>query len=516
MKEKTKKILFISALSVLILIGVGLRLYHIEFGLPHSFHADEPEIAELAIKYTYELRDIIKNHNYQKLIPISFVYGTFPSYLFTLVVMSFSKTSNLLNIPFSKETLYIFMRSFNAVLSMGIILSMGVLFKKLFNNKTGILAVVFLTALNWKLIVHAHYINVDILLALLLSFCFLGAYLYYKHDLDNLHVVIIGLLYGVAVGTKVTALISLPLFLYLFLVKKDYRGLFGFLFLIFIGYAVTNPFSFIFAEDFAYRVYMMQIKEAGLVFDSVDSNPLKYLLALGYVTTPLVLALSVFGSVLSLRRGDRKFHIFLVGNILIYLIFYSLNSRRVDRWLLPILPIVLLYSAEGIHQVLKRAKKKVALVFVLLALGTYSYFPYLLLSQFQRDTPKSAAYKWAKDNLPVTSNKLAVTEEGLDPLNKLEGILVKRSNVYEPENAQFDLPETPTGYDFVIISSKPMRNFKKKEVKERFGFYVEAWTKFEDTILDGTKFTLIKQFTLPKPNLVELSDVYIYQSNTYK
>ena len=54
-------------------IGLLFRLYHIEFGLPHSFHADEPEIAEFAIKYTYEIRGIIENGDYYKLIPLNFV-----------------------------------------------------------------------------------------------------------------------------------------------------------------------------------------------------------------------------------------------------------------------------------------------------------------------------------------------------------------------------------------------------------------------------------------------------------
>ena len=60
MAQKKKNILFALLITF---IAVYLRLHHINFGLPHSFHADEPEIAELAIKYTYEIRDIVKNNN---------------------------------------------------------------------------------------------------------------------------------------------------------------------------------------------------------------------------------------------------------------------------------------------------------------------------------------------------------------------------------------------------------------------------------------------------------------------
>jgi hypothetical protein len=103
-------------LSVLIiLLAIFFRLWHVDFGLPHSFYADEPEIAELAIKYTYEFRDIFINHNYYKLIPVNFVYGTFPAYMFTAATMVFSKSLNLLSITFTKTTLYIFMRTVNSL-----------------------------------------------------------------------------------------------------------------------------------------------------------------------------------------------------------------------------------------------------------------------------------------------------------------------------------------------------------------------------------------------------------------
>ena len=62
------------ALVAICALGLFFRLYHIEFGLPHSFYADEPEIAEPAIKYTYEFKDVVTNNNFYKLIPVSFVY----------------------------------------------------------------------------------------------------------------------------------------------------------------------------------------------------------------------------------------------------------------------------------------------------------------------------------------------------------------------------------------------------------------------------------------------------------
>ncbi|MCU0379673.1 MAG: hypothetical protein MUE58_00645, partial [Chitinophagaceae bacterium] len=99
---------------VFLVAGIFFRLYHVEFGLPHSFYADEPEIAELAIKYTYEFEDIFFNNNIYKLIPISYVYGTLPSYVFTVTTIVFSKFNGIIGHTIEKAEIYIFLRSLNA------------------------------------------------------------------------------------------------------------------------------------------------------------------------------------------------------------------------------------------------------------------------------------------------------------------------------------------------------------------------------------------------------------------
>ena len=97
-------------------------------------------------------------------------------------------------------------------------------------------------------------------------------------------------------------------------------------------------------------------------------------------------------------------------------------------------------------------------------------------------------------------------------MNKLLGERVIKFEVYTSENAQFFVPENPEGYEYVVISSRPMENFKRPEVKKAYPFFVEKWENFEKQILNQHKFVLIKEFTLPKPNLIPLSDVCIYKN----
>lgn len=509
-------------LITLVVLGVGLffRTWNLGFGLPHSFYADEPEIAELAIKYTYEFKDIVSNNNYYKLIPISFVYGTFPSYLLTAKVMFFSKLLNVFHITFDKTALYIFMRFIMVLISLVIVVSSAFLFKKVFKNNFGFFTTLAILALNWKFIVHAHYVNADLILCALLNLSFFFLYLSNQKNFDNRNTVLTGLLFGAAIGTKFTALISLPMFLFVFLAKKDIKAALGFCGAAFATFMATNPFSIIFFKDFSFRIFEMFFKEAGMVFDSVDSNPFKYILATIFMLGLPLVIFSTIGVVKSLKeKSDKTFHIFLIGNILIYILFYSLQSRRVDRWLLPTLPILAIYASYGIYVVKNILPKRIFWSLFLLPAVVYSYYPILLLYQFKRDTPKSATYKWVRANIPIKQTLLpyvlVYTEEGLDPINKFPGAKVEQVNVYVSENAQLFFPKDPSVYEYVIISSRPMSNYKRPEVKKAFPYYSQRWKNFENKLQNKNEFELIKDFSLPKPNIIPLSDVYIYKNLKY-
>ena len=259
----------------------------------------------------------------------------------------------------------------------------------------------------------------------------------------------------------------------------------------------------------------MLTKEGGMVFDSIDTNPFKYLIALGYIITPLIFISSVYGIYLNIKnKTERPIHVFLIGHVVFYLIFYSMQSRRVDRWLLPIIPIVVIYASYGLIKLKEILKGRLMFIALIAVVGiSYMYLPLALLTEFRRYTPKGEAYLWVRDNLPTTSTKLTITEEGLDPMNKATSSTVIVYEVYGTKNAQYGYPPNPMLFDYVILSSRPMTNFKRKEVIETYPLYSKEWQNFEDTVTKSDKFSLVKSFVLPKPNLVPLSDVSIYKLN---
>ncbi|KKU57244.1 MAG: hypothetical protein UX79_C0017G0008 [candidate division WWE3 bacterium GW2011_GWB1_47_11] len=470
----TKKL--VTIIAVITLAGALLRLYHIDFGLPHSLQADEPELGEFAIKYTYEIKSIIAGRNWYKLIPLNFVYGTFPIYVYTAAMMAFSKALGLLGVAFDRVHIYTYLRVLTALASLTAIPAAAFLYNKLFKDWFGTLVTAMLVALNWQFIVLGHYLNADIIVATLLSLAYITAYLYYARENDTKYTILTGILLGFAMGTKVTAAISLPLFLYIYASKKDWREM------------------------------------GGIVFDSVDSNPFKYVLATGYIATPLAAVLAMVGVRLCAPPPSRHFHHFLIGHVLLYLIFFSLGNRRVDRWMLPVLPIMLIYTAYGLAQLKEKLGRIQFVTAATIVALSYLYFPALLLVQFQRQTPKSAAYLWMRDNLAAASNKLVITEQGLDPMNKLPSVNVRKSVVYSSENAQLVYPESPVGYNYIAVSSRPMANFKRPEIQKAYPEYVKRWQAFESELMDPSKYELVKTFELPKPNLIPLSDVYIYKN----
>jgi hypothetical protein len=291
-------------------------------------------------------------------------------------------------------------------------------------------------------------------------------------------------------------------------------GIAGFSSVIILTFLASNPFSLVLANRFILRILQMFTHEGGLVFDSADFTFYKYFLALLFITTPLVLISSFTGIYKRLRQKDEyPFHYFLVGSIFFYLVFFTLQSRRVDRWLLPVLPIVLLYAGIGINMLFEKLNNKLVLAFVLLLLASsYLYYPLLLLKQFQRYTPKAEAYLWMRNNLEPTKRILAYTEEGLDPLNKLPSAKVVTVPVYSTEGAQYYVPDDPSYYHYVVVSSRPMSNYQRYPVRNSYPYYYQNWQIFEETLQNPEQFKLIHEFVLPKPNLIPLSDVFVYEN----
>lgn len=493
--------------AVIILIGLFFRLWHVDFGLPHYFHNDEAEIVELALTPSIRLKQTFIEGGYKNLEPNSYVYGTFSSYLLIPLLSVINQVGQFLGSTFVKADFYLAARIFTATLSSILILFTAKTYETLFKDKLGFYLALLLTALNWKLIVFSHFVNTDIYLTLLVSGMIFFLISYFQNKKAHL-LYLSAIFFGLAVGTKITALISVPLILYIFISENKVKKFFVFTGISLLSFAISNPFSIINYNELLQRIVQMRTREAGVVFSSVNENPFKYVVALAFISTPLVFLSSIYGAA---KSKINKYHIFLIGHVLLYVAVFSFGKRRTDRWLLPILPIAIIYASYGISKIKEHLNKQLYKLGLIVIILSYLYLPLLLLFQFRSQTPKSESYLWAKNNISESSTKLIITETGNSPYLQLDNSEVYDFNVYESRGAQNEYPPKTEGIDYVILASKPMTYFKKPYIKKTYPDYYQEWYMFEDK-LKSNGFKLVKSFELPKPNIITLSDMYIYKN----
>ena len=159
----------------------------------------------------------------------------------------------------------------------------------------------------------------------------------------------------------------------------------------------------------------MKTREAGVVFSSVNQNPLKYIKAFSDILSPPTLIISLFGIIfifkdLISKRQQKEMtdtsltHIFLIGNLFIYFLFFSLNPRLVQRWVLPIIPIFFVYvpfGLNGISEIIKN-KKTVALLrcSLVIVITTFNLITsILIIKQINIGDTRVSAYLWVKEYL---------------------------------------------------------------------------------------------------------------------
>src|SRR5258706_2252858 len=182
-------------LSFIILLGIVLRFYNLDWGSPFYFHPDERNIASAISQLSFP----------KQLNPNFFAYGTVPIYIIFfsgLIINLFKKTF----ITF--EQAIILSRLFSFILSVLLIPSVFVLAKKIYPKN--VFWPVFLTVTSVGLIQFSHFGTFEMWLTFfsvwLLYFC-----IKILKDLTFANMVIAGIITGILIGTKVSSIVLLIL-----------------------------------------------------------------------------------------------------------------------------------------------------------------------------------------------------------------------------------------------------------------------------------------------------------------
>ena len=128
---------------------------------------------------------------------------------------------------------------------------------------------------------------------------------------------------GFGIGTKVTFAIAAVYPLIEFLLKKNYRKIFISIGVIFLVYLVTNPFTFLYSNEFIQRILEMRVKENGIVIDSYNTSYFKYLFSLFNLISIPVTIFSLFYIIKKVYRKEIDITIFIS---IFYILFFSFSS----------------------------------------------------------------------------------------------------------------------------------------------------------------------------------------------
>lgn len=526
-----KKHFYLITLILITTAGLFLRLYKIDFGRPQSFLYDENDIYDDAIRISQNYKFIIENEGWLGFKPSSFVYGTFPTYFLVFSTMIFNKIISILHTPIDMDFYFVYMRIITALFSFLTVIFSSLLYKKVFKDIKGTAITFILTAINWKLIAQSHYLNHDTFLAVFTT-ASLYFFISYINDPDKkfINTMISAFFLGLTAGTKITGLIIAPIIGVILIYKKDWKSLGLYLLFTIIGFSLSNPFSIIYFTEFLDRVVGMKSVEAGIIFGDINYNPFRYPLSFLKLLTPAIFLLSSYGLFEVIKKqiagiknkkieSSVETHVTLIFTIFIYIIFYSLTPRLTERWMVPIIPIWVIYGSKAFVGILEKYSKRKIIVYLVYALILSSslFYTFSLIRQLNIGKPRSEAYIWfsryLKDNNLNKARVLMYTNKGYkDPFSRLDNCDLTSYKVYEAQGAQNVYPKDPFQYEYVILYSTMEKNYENNYVKNKYPEYYKLWRNFTKTVKDPENFKLLTKFETTKLDLIGIPDISIYEN----
>jgi len=461
----------------IILIPILLsRFLFLDFGLPLIPQADETELVEYSLNYAVNIKKLFEGDiNFFK--PFSFVYGTFPSYLNTFLLTGFLKFTSFFDLSQDRYFIYLYLRYFYAAIGAVTCILVYFLIKTLTQNQNIIKITTLLFALNFTFLNLSKYLNNDVLMV------FVGVlfFLFFQKLRENesfKNVLILGIILGLGVGTKITfgLFVILPI---IYLLKKKKINLFFLLsFFSIIFYAISNPFTFINFNEFSQRILEMRVKENGIVIDSYDPGFFKYLFSIDQNLSTPILVFFIIGFLIKLYKKEFNYQMLIIT---IFIVFFSFSSRLVDRWLVPIYPLIIFYAIEFLSKFKIKILSKLIIGLMFLDFAMYNS---LLSIEYSQIPNINQSYNYFKNELQISNSKiLVITHRGQQPftsLNNKDGNSITdfQFNPYESEGAFEINPPSFENYDYVIFSSRVLDYYSNPEIAKINPNFKANWERY--------------------------------------
>ena len=359
-------------LVCVLLVAFVLRFLGLDFGLPNDSRPDEIPIRQIILHYL--LDPIFSRGNWQ-LHPRFLNYPSLYFYLHSVIFTIYYGIGHLLGwfadwrsfliaSNVNPTSFHMILRWFNVFTGTGMVAIMALLGWRWSGRHSVAVMAALLAATNYLLVRNSHFGSVDMLMTLGVT-ASLWAILRYRKQKTPQALRLACILCGLSVGAKYpAALLLLPLWVALLEphVSSERIDWSGFLHsvwkptgLVVLVFLLTSPYILLdfpeFLRDFRYEsVYFFTFRVPGL-----ESGWLFYPdFALWHGVGPWVLLFFGLGvwrrwQQPENRWADATLLAFLVG----FYILLGFNERVMTRYALPMVPVILLYAAFGLDELVR-------------------------------------------------------------------------------------------------------------------------------------------------------------------
>jgi len=512
---------------VVILLGLGLRLRGIDFGLPYLYHPDERFVVD-------SVRQILATGNMN---PYWFGWpGSFVTYILAglyAVILgvysvycffrgdahSFVGFESLLSgdLALAPEILNLTGRLLMTVFAIITICFVYLVGKKIFNRTVGILAS-FCLAIAPLHVGPSRVIRPDIPATMLILCSVYFLLLFIEQNTKSKFLIISSLLVGFSVAAKYTSgIVLLPVLVYCSILdsrqdrtSKDIylsdfvkikTNLSKALVFSFIGFFILAPFVIL---NFEHALRAINYEMRATHFGSERLPAMQNFLWLGKkvlvegIGGAFFAVFACLGLFMAILKRSLKTYIFLIFPLAFYLFITFFGQLRWARWLIPVLPFEAILFGAGFYGLYKHithrkvfVNYKGIIVFLFIAILAGGSAPALVGgikqgSKLSRTDVRTIAKEWIEENLPQGSS---VAYEYYAPHLHVN----PRSDLVLLNTAWEQIVSRPISYyldrdiDYVIVTS----SFKDLYLKEP-GRYAKEIQRYEDL---GKKAELIKLFS---------------------
>lgn len=430
-KAKASLLIYARNKAVILFVGIMLmaflmRIWGIDFGLPYRYHIDETFYVALSLKlpsngFELPVRTHGPNLFFLLLLAEDVLY-----FLFKFLTGQVSSIAAFEQLYRSDPTNFVILaRALSAIVGTLTLIPVYLLGKKLYRPIVGILAAILL-GFSFQHIRESHYGTPDIFVGFLVTISLLSSVnILKKGRLQDY--LLAGIFAGLATGTKFTnVLVLFPLMIaHIYNVWADHsqrnwfkdivlsQKLWASLISLLVSFAIAYP-NLLFrpGKFLEYVDFLIDVGKNGFLTQFIiEPAPawIYYPFSLSWGLGWLLIGALIIAIIVALFRRKPD-ELLLLGFIFIYLVVLFRSPYYASRYLIPLLPTLYVFSANGIYWVADRLAKSlnarrtilmivIAFFSLMQPISSALRHNYLLK---QTDT-RTLAKEWIEDNIPESA-----------------------------------------------------------------------------------------------------------------